>query len=109
MVMAQPRTASSAPDGKTRLGVFSLRRMEVLLQVCYHTVAWVAVCAQESVVVADTVQTLAHFLLRELLALVFGYQSLNGALFSLDVSLNLPSRTAFRINFLSGDCDEVIA
>ena len=96
-------------DGKAAFGVFWMRRVEVLLEVCNHAVAWIAVRAQEGVVVADAVQALADLLLRERAAVVLAREGLDGAFFRLDVSLDLAPRAALGVDLLGGDGDEVVA
>src|SRR5690348_12653829 len=58
MVVTQPCASPTASDRKTAFRVCSLRRMEVLFQICYHPIARVPIHSQKRVVVSDAVQAL---------------------------------------------------
>jgi hypothetical protein len=80
-----------------------------LLQVCNHALAWIAVCAEEGMVVADAVQALSDILVGKTTTGVSVRESLDGTLLVLDVFLDFTSRTAFRVNLLRGNRYEVIS
>ena len=65
-----------------------------MLQVCYHSVYWVPVEQQETVVVTNGVQTLQEGLLRKAAVAVALYKGLPSLLFAPDISLDLWSGTA---------------
>jgi len=73
-----------------------------MFEVLDHTVARISVDPQESVVVPDTIETLSQLFLREPSSRIFRGKSLDGFLLALDVALDVPPRTPFRVNLLRG-------
>jgi len=109
VVMRKTCATTTTPDSEAVRALFVpyLRWMEILLQVTDHAIARVAICSQERVIVAYTVQCLAHHLLRESRSpAVLGRKRLDRALFCSDVALDLSSATLLRDDLLRGRSDE---
>ena len=85
-----------------------MRRVEVLLEVCNHAVAWIAVRAQERMVITDGVDALANLLLVETLAGIARRERLDCALLALDILLDITPRAALGVDFLGRNRDEVV-
>ena len=95
-------------DREGALVVLGLRWVEVLLKVVNHPLAWIAIRAEERVVIPDAVYALPDFLLAEARARVLGGERLNRTLFALDVLLDVTARTAFGVNLFSRNRDEIV-
>ena len=108
MVVTKSGAVLSTPDSKTALGVLGLGRVEIMFEVLDHTVTRISVDPQESVVVADTIETLSQLFLCQSPSRVFRGESLYGFLLALDVALDIPPRTSFRENLLCGNGNEII-
>lgn len=80
------------------------------LQVLNHPLTGVTVRAQECMVVPDTVQALADFVLGKLSStLVPCSYGLDGTFLSFDVFLNITPCPPFGVDFFRGNSDEVVA
>ena len=82
--------------------------MEILFQITDHLFARIAICTKESMVVAYTIQTLPHILLRETTSFVSLGEELYGAFFGFDIFLYVAARTSFGIDFLCCGGYEVV-
>lgn len=109
MVVAKPCAVPSAPNSKTALGVLGLGGMEVVFEVLDHAVTRISVDPKESVVISNAVETLSELFLCKPSHGVFRRKGFYGPLLALDVTLDVPPRTPFRDDFLSGDGNEVIS
>ena len=107
--MTKPRAVPSTPNSKTTLWVLECGGIEIVFEILDHAVARISVDPQESVIISNAVETLSELFLRKPSGRVFRGKCLYCLLLVLDVSLDVPPRTPFRVDFLRCNGDEIVS
>jgi hypothetical protein len=95
MVVTQSSAAFTAPNGETRFRIFGLGWMEVLLQICNHSITWITVRSQEGMIVAYAVKALPNAFLAEIFILVTIRKYFDSAFFGLYILLDFATGSPF--------------
>jgi hypothetical protein len=95
MIVTQSSAAFTAPNGETRFRVFGLSWMEVLLQIRNHSITWITIRSQESMIVTYAVKALPNAFLTEAFILVTFRKDFDSAFFGLYIFLDFATGSPF--------------